>query len=120
MTRGVGANQRQSGLPEDIRNDILSLGEAGYKEVTLFGQKSDAYGTVLLGYAPDNTGGRLWSFSDLLKKVSGCPGIERIRFAMSHPRYFTRRLVETCAALPEVCEYFHIPFQSGNDEILRQ
>ena len=47
------------------------------------------------------------------------PGIHRIRFATSHPRYFTERLIKACAELPKVCEHFHIPFQSGNDEILK-
>ncbi|MGC1529022.1 MAG: radical SAM protein, partial [Phormidesmis sp.] len=47
------------------------------------------------------------------------PGIERIRFATSHPRYFTERLVKACAELPKVCEHFHIPFQSGNNDILK-
>ncbi len=48
------------------------------------------------------------------------PGIERIRFATSHPRYFTERLIHACAALPKLCEFFHIPFQSGNNDILRE
>ena len=115
-TRG----QEQSRDPDSIRREITALGEAGYKEVTLLGQNIDAYGRDLPGFAPYNSGRRLWTFSDLLRHVSGCPGIERIRFATSHPRYFTKRLVETCASLPDVCEYFHVPFQSGNDEILRQ
>ena len=46
-------------------------------------------------------------------------GIERIRFATSHPRYFTDRLIDACADLEKVCEHFHIPFQSGDDEVLR-
>ena len=46
-------------------------------------------------------------------------GIERIRFATSHPRYFTERLIEACAELPKVCEHFHVPFQSGDDELLK-
>ncbi|MEN9209397.1 MAG: MiaB/RimO family radical SAM methylthiotransferase, partial [Thermostichus sp. DG02_2_bins_29] len=47
-------------------------------------------------------------------------GIERIRFATSHPRYFTEELIATCAELPKVCEHFHIPFQSGNNEVLKR
>jgi len=46
-------------------------------------------------------------------------GLERIRFATSHPRYFTDRLIDACADLPKVCEHFHIPFQSGDDDVLR-
>ena len=48
-----------------------------------------------------------------------CPGIERIRFATSHPRYFTERLIRACAELPKVCEHFHIPFQSGDNDVLK-
>ena len=46
-------------------------------------------------------------------------GIERIRFATSHPRYFTERLIKACAELPKVCEHFHVPFQSGDDALLK-
>ena len=46
-------------------------------------------------------------------------GIERLRFATSHPRYFTERLIDACADLPKVCEHFHIPFQSGDNDVLR-
>ena len=44
-------------------------------------------------------------------------GIERIRFT-SHPRYFTERLIDACADLPKLCEHFHIPFQSGDNDVL--
>ena len=47
------------------------------------------------------------------------PGIARIRFATSHPRYFTERLIRACAAMPKMCDFFHIPFQSGDDDVLR-
>lgn len=46
-------------------------------------------------------------------------GIERIRFATSHPRYFTERLIDACADLPKLCEHFHIPFQSGDNDVLQ-
>ena len=47
------------------------------------------------------------------------PGIERLRFATSHPRYFTERLIRACKELPKVCEHFHIPFQSGDNDVLK-
>jgi tRNA-2-methylthio-N6-dimethylallyladenosine synthase len=101
------------------QREILALGEAGYKEVTLLGQNIDAYGRDLPGAAADGSGRRAATFTDLLTHVHGAPGIERIRFATSHPRYFTQRLIDACAALPKVCEFFHVPFQSGDDAILR-
>lgn len=87
---------------------MLAMGEAGYREVTLLGQNVDAYGRDLPGMADDASGRRAWTFTDLLRHVHDVPGIERIRFATSHPRYFTDRLVRTCAELPKLCEYFHI------------
>ena len=65
---------------------MTSLGEAGYKEVTLLGQNVDAYGRDLPGMAADGSGRRAWTFTDLLRHVNDVPGIERIRFATSHPR----------------------------------
>jgi hypothetical protein len=62
---------------------------AGYKEVTLLGQNIDAYGRDLPGMAEDGSGRRLHTFTDLLRHLHDVPGIERIRFATSHPRYFT-------------------------------
>ncbi|GIL59996.1 hypothetical protein Vafri_14638, partial [Volvox africanus] len=114
-TRGA----EQSRRPDDIRREMLALGEAGYKEVTLLGQNIDAYGRDLPGLAADASGRRAWTFTDLLRHVHDVPGIERIRFATSHPRYFTDRLVRACAELPKLCEFFHIPFQSGDNDILR-
>lgn len=64
---------------------------AGYREVTLLGQNIDAYGRDLPGMAEDGSGRRQHTFTDLLRHVHDVPGIERIRFATSHPRYFTGR-----------------------------
>jgi tRNA-2-methylthio-N6-dimethylallyladenosine synthase len=114
-TRG----QEQSRTADAIRNEMLSLGEAGYSEVTLLGQNVDAYGRDLPGFAPDGSGRRAWTFTDLLRHVHDVPGIKRVRFATSHPRYFTERLVRACSELDKLCEFFHIPFQSGDNDILR-
>ena len=111
--RGV----EQSRTPEAIRAEMAALGQQGYKEITLLGQNIDAYGRDLPGIAE---GGRhQHTLTDLLYFVHDVPGIERIRFATSHPRYFTERLIRACAELPKVCEHFHIPFQSGDNEILK-
>jgi len=107
----------QSRTPEAIRADMVALGEQGYKEVTLLGQNIDAYGRDLPGSTAE--GRHQHTLTDLLYYVHDVPGIERIRFATSHPRYFTERLIRACAELPKVCEHFHIPFQSGDNEILK-
>lgn len=69
---------------------------AGYKEVTLLGQNVDAYGRDLPGMAADGSGRRQHTFTDLLRHVHDVPGIERIRFATSHPRYFTGAREGSC------------------------
>jgi tRNA-2-methylthio-N6-dimethylallyladenosine synthase len=111
--RGV----EQSRTPEAIRAEMEELGRQGYKEVTLLGQNIDAYGRDLPGSTPE--GRHLHTLTDLLYFVHDVPGIERIRFATSHPRYFTERLIRACQELPKVCEHFHIPFQSGDNDILK-
>ncbi|MFQ3680279.1 MAG: MiaB/RimO family radical SAM methylthiotransferase, partial [Pseudanabaenaceae cyanobacterium] len=88
-TRG----QEQSRAPEAIRQEVERLAAAGYKEVTLLGQNIDAYGRDLPPHAlGGGVGGKL-TFTDLLRYVSDVPGIARIRFATSHPRYFSPRLI---------------------------
>ena len=111
--RGV----EQSRTPEAIRAEMEVLGQQGYKEVTLLGQNIDAYGRDLPGITPE--GRRQNTLTDLLYDIHDVPGIERLRFATSHPRYFTERLIKACAELPKVCEHFHIPFQSGDNDVLK-
>ena len=111
--RGV----EQSRTPEAIRADMEELGRQGYKEITLLGQNIDAYGRDLPGVT--ESGRHQHTLTDLLDYVHDVPGIERIRFATSHPRYFTERLIRACKELPKVCEHFHIPFQSGDNDILK-
>jgi tRNA-2-methylthio-N6-dimethylallyladenosine synthase len=112
--RGV----EQSRTPEAIWAEMAELGRQGFKEVTLLGQNIDAYGRDLPGVTAE--GRHLQTLTDLLDYVHDVPGIERIRFATSHPRYFTERLIKACAELPKVCEHFHIPFQSGDNEVLKR
>ncbi|MBC7973305.1 MAG: tRNA (N6-isopentenyl adenosine(37)-C2)-methylthiotransferase MiaB [Verrucomicrobia bacterium] len=111
--RGV----EQSRTPEAIRAEIEALAQQGFKEITLLGQNIDAYGRDLPGSTPE--GRHQHTLTDLLYHIHDVPGIDRIRFATSHPRYFTERLIRACAELPKVCEHFHIPFQSGDNDILK-
>lgn len=111
--RGV----EQSRTPEAIRAEMEELGRQGFKEVTLLGQNIDAYGRDLPGTTAE--GRHQHTLTDLLYYVHDVPGVERIRFATSHPRYFTERLIKACNELPKVCEHFHIPFQSGDNELLK-
>jgi tRNA-2-methylthio-N6-dimethylallyladenosine synthase len=111
--RGV----EQSRTPSAIKAEIEDIARQGYKEVTLLGQNIDAYGRDLPGVT--ETGRHKHTLTDLLYYVHDIEGIDRIRFATSHPRYFTERLIKACYELPKVCEHFHIPFQSGDNDILK-
>ncbi len=110
--------KEQSRAPEAIKQEISILALNGYKEVTLLGQNIDAYGRDLPGFTKE--GRREHTLTDLLYYIHDVKGIERIRFATSHPRYFTKRLIDACHHLPKVCEHFHIPFQSGDNQVLRE
>ncbi|ELS03010.1 tRNA-N(6)-(isopentenyl)adenosine-37 thiotransferase enzyme MiaB [Xenococcus sp. PCC 7305] len=107
----------QSRTPEAIKSEMSDIGKQGYKEITLLGQNIDAYGRDLPGSTPE--GRHQHTLTDLLYYVHDVETVDRIRFATSHPRYFTERLIKACQELPKVCEHFHIPFQSGDNEILK-
>ena len=104
-TRGV----EQSRPVESIVREVEELVEEGYKEVTLLGQNIDAYGRDMI---PKR------KFSDLIRVVGAVPGLERLRFVTSHPRYMSLGVVDAVAETPAACESFHIPFQSGSNEVL--
>ncbi len=109
--------KEQSRYPSAIKDEIKSLALRDFKEITLLGQNIDAYGRDLPLSKVE--GSKENSLSDLLNYIHDVKGIRRIRFATSHPRYFSERLIKACFELDKVCEHFHIPFQSGNNEILR-
>lgn len=104
-TRGV----EQSRPMESIVQEIESLVEEGYKEVTLLGQNIDAYGRDMV---PKKR------FSELLKNAGSVPGLKRLRFVTSHPRYMSLSVVDEILNTPTICESIHIPFQSGSNAIL--
>jgi tRNA-2-methylthio-N6-dimethylallyladenosine synthase len=104
-TRGV----EQSRPLESIVQEVEELVQQGYMEVTLLGQNIDAYGRDMI---PKRR------FSDLLRIVGSIPGLKRLRFVTSHPRYMSMSVVEEILNTPSVCESIHIPFQSGSNKIL--
>jgi tRNA-2-methylthio-N6-dimethylallyladenosine synthase len=109
--------KEQSRTPQAIKHEIEKLARIGYKEITLLGQNIDAYGRDFKSNEFNKSGQLTLSY--LLKYIHDIEGIERIRFATSHPRYFTKELIDVCAKLPKVCEHFHIPFQSGSNKVLK-
>ena len=97
---------------EHILNECLDLSQNGYKEVTLLGQNIDAYGRDMV---PKRT------FCDLLEFLNhNLPSKMRIRYVTSHPRYFSDRVIDAVAHLDKVCECFHMPFQAGDDFVLKR
>ncbi len=109
--------KEQSRTPQAIKHEIEELARIGYKEITLLGQNIDAYGRDFKTFEYNKC--RKLTLSYLLEYIHNIEGIERIRFATSHPRYFTKELIDVCAKLPKVCEHFHIPFQSGSNKVLK-
>mmetsp|Transcript_54855 Transcript_54855/g.164159 ORF Transcript_54855/g.164159 Transcript_54855/m.164159 type:complete len:413 (-) Transcript_54855:203-1441(-) len=104
-TRGV----EQSRPVESIVREVEELVGRGYREVTLLGQNIDAYGRDMI---PKR------KFSDLLRTVGSIPGLDRLRFVTSHPRYMSLGVIDAVAETPSACENFHVPFQSGSNEVL--
>jgi tRNA-2-methylthio-N6-dimethylallyladenosine synthase len=103
---------RESSRPfVEIIDEVKRIGASGVKEVTLLGQTVNAYGHDL----PD---GR--DLADLLAAVNDVPGIERVRFLTSHPKFFSDKLIRSIADLPKLCEHVNLPVQSGDNEILRR
>ena len=109
--------KEQSRYPDAMKSEIQKLADDNFKEITLLGQNIDAYGRDLPGTTKE--GRKKNTLTDLLYYIHDVDRIRRIRFATSHPRYFSKRLIKACYELNKVCEHFHIPFQSGNDEILK-
>jgi tRNA-2-methylthio-N6-dimethylallyladenosine synthase len=107
LRRGV---QRSRPIAE-VRDEAVQLVARGAREITLLGQNVDAYGTDLPG-RPD--------LADLLEAIHDIEGLYRLRFLTSHPSDMKRRIVDTVARLPKVCEHIEIPVQAGSNALLRR
>ncbi len=109
-TRGDERSRTMESIVEEVRQ----LADQGTREVTLLGQIVTSYGRDLYkrvrGKGP---------FVQLLEKVQEIDGIERIRFTSPHPRGFREDLMDAYVDLPKLCEYVHLPLQSGSDAILK-
>ncbi len=99
---------------ENIVEEVTELAAAGVREVTLLGQIVTSYGRREIPFRH-----RKSPFVQLLEAVNTVGGIERIRFTSPHPRGFKDDLVRAYRDLPKLCEYVHLPMQSGSDRILR-
>ena len=95
----------------EITAEIKNLLKEGFKEVTLLGQNVNSYGKDLI---PPQT------FADLLTTIDQLPGIVRIRYMTSHPRDVSDAMIAAIRDGSHICEHFHLPIQSGSNEILKK
>ena len=102
--------RERSRRPEDILTEVRQLVSEGYKDITLLGQNVNSYGRDLAEPI---------DFSDLLEQVNAIPGDFLIRFMTSHPKDATQKLFETMARCEKVAPVLHLPFQAGNDRVLK-
>lgn len=97
-----------------IVEEVEELVAAGTKEVTLLGQIVTSYGRDILKFKDQKS-----PFVQLLEQVQEVKGLERIRFTSPHPRGFKDDLIEAYRDLSKLCEYVHLPLQSGSDRMLK-
>ena len=103
--------RERSRTPEAVEAEFRALVQAGYKEIVLLGQNVNSYGKTLEHPI---------SFSELLRRLDAIPGDHRLRFMTSHPKDATKELIDTMAESEHICHSLHLPFQSGNDRVLKE
>jgi tRNA-2-methylthio-N6-dimethylallyladenosine synthase len=94
----------------DIIAEVKGLVAQGVREITLLGQNVNSYN---LKSAEDV------SFPQLLQRINAIDGLQRLRFATSHPKDLTSELINCFGSLDKLCKHIHLPFQSGSDRILK-
>ncbi len=109
FTRG----RERSRSSESIIKEVQSLVDTGYKEVTLLGQNVDSY------YWNDETTGNNTTFAQLLEQVALVSPQLRVRFSTSHPKDITDEVLYTIAKYDNICNYIHLPVQSGSSRVLQ-
>lgn len=102
FTRGRERSRTRAGVVHEVENLVAR----GFKEVTLLGQNVNSYRD---GDA---------DFADLLAACAAVDRTMRVRFTTSHPQDMSDKLIETIAAHENICNYIHLPIQSGSDRIL--
>ena len=96
-----------------IINEAKQLFEQGFKEVTLLGQNVDSY------YWVDEANDEIITFGKLLEKVALVSDELRVRFSTSHPKDITDEVLRTMAKYDNICNYIHLPVQSGSTRVLQ-
>ncbi len=93
----------------EVIDEVKGLIAQGVCEITLLGQNVNSYG--------NKDAGEL-SFPQLLEQMNQIDGLQRLRFATSHPKDMTDELIDCFASLDKLCKHIHLPFQCGSDRIL--
>jgi tRNA-2-methylthio-N6-dimethylallyladenosine synthase len=104
-TRGKERSRTSASVLVEARRMV----DQGYTDIQLLGQNVNSW---------RDPSGKL-SFAELLAAVGTIPGIKRVRFTTSHPRDFTRDIVEAIEATSTLCDHIHLPVQSGSSSVLR-
>lgn len=107
----VRGRERSRPLAEIVK-ETQELALAGFKEITLLGQNVNSY--------QDKQTSNHYDFADLLQAIDQDSKIERIRYMTSHPRDMSDRVIRTIAQSKHICEQFHLPIQSGSNNILHK
>jgi tRNA-2-methylthio-N6-dimethylallyladenosine synthase len=95
----------------EIVREVENLVAQGVREVTLLGQTVNAYGHDL----EDRPG-----LETLLAAVDAIPGLDRLRFLTSHPKYMSNEIIDSMADLGSVCEHMNLPVQAGDNDVLKR
>ncbi len=112
FTRG----RERSRSADSIVAECKDLFESGYREVTLLGQNVDSY--YFNDSSPSATGEAV-TFAMLLERVALISPLLRVRFSTSHPKDITDEVLHTIAKYENICNYIHLPVQSGSTRILQ-
>jgi tRNA-2-methylthio-N6-dimethylallyladenosine synthase len=105
FTRGP----ERSRTSESILREARELAQMGYTEIQLLGQNVNSYRD------PSPAG---WDFARLLREVGAVEGLRRVRFTTSHPRDFTKDIIDAIDENPVLCNHVHLPVQAGSDRVL--
>ena len=103
--------REESRRPYSIIEEVEYLVDQGFKEFTLLGQNVNSYG---------NKSDYDFTFPELLNRVAKIPGVERLRFTSSHPKDLSDELIYVMRDNDNICNYFHLPMQSGSNEVLKK
>ncbi len=98
--------------PDELVDEIEGLTADGVREVTLLGQNVNSYGRDLPRESRT-------TFAELLRRVDGVAGIDRIRYTSPHPKDMREDVIRAHAELAALCAHIHLPLQSGSSRVLK-